>query len=145
MLKKILDVSKILEALRGGEPLAEGCASSGVRLKIVLGDKVIAHLSYDEDEKQFHLEYTSNFDSRTMPSFHTKISQRHTVEVNTVYKSPVLWHDFARRVPSPKRPDYKPELERAGLTGQEPVLEIIGKLSKTSAADPWTLEIDEAA
>ena len=145
MLKKILDVSKILEALRGGEKLEEGCASSGVRLKIILRGQVIAYLSYDEGGKQFHLEYTPNFDPNTMTSFHTKISQSHTVVPNKIYKSPVLWHDFARRVPSPKRPDYKPELERAGLTGQEPVLEIIGKLSKTSAANPWTLEIDKAA
>ena len=145
MIKKKWTVHNVLEALRGGQSVSSECVASGVRLKVVTRGKTIAYLSYDEGEGQFHLQYTSAFDSSQMPSFHTKISQSHTVEPGKIYKSPVLWHDFARRVPSPKRADYKPELKRAGLTGQEPVLELIGKLSKISASDPWTLEIDDAA
>ena len=72
-------------------------------------------------------------------------SERHKVEPGKTYTSGVLWYAFAARIPSPKRPDYSEALERAGLTGDEPVLELIGKMSRISISRSWMLEIDEAA
>ena len=44
-----------------------------------------------------------------------------------------------------ERPDYPEALERAKLTGEEPVLELIGKVSRMSMSRSWIVEIDEAA
>ena len=114
-------------------------------LKIVNKGKTIAYLSTEEDGKIFTLCYTKDFIGSGVLPFNLKPSERHKVEIGKVYKSSVLWYAFAARVPNPSRRDFQEELERAGLTGNEPVLELIGKMARSSISRSWVVEIKEAA
>ena len=66
-------------------------------------------------------------------------------EIGKIYKSEVLWYAFAARVPNPSRSDFQAALDRAGLKGDEPVLELIGKLSPISISRSWSIHINEVA
>ena len=142
MLKKLFNV---LRKLKRNSKAKENERNDAVVLKIIKKGKTIAYLSTEDDGKVFTLTYTSEFPESGVPPFNMKLSDRGKIEARKIYKSDVLWYAFAARVPSPKRPDFWPAMKRAGLTGNEPVLEIIGKVSRTSISRSWILEIDEAA
>ena len=140
-----LEAENNLEKIKDGGKAEGDKRNDAVVLKIVKSGETIAHLSTENDGSVFTLVYTDKFPRSGVPPFNMKLSQRHQVEVGKVYKSEVLWWAFAARIPSPSRPDYPAALEREKLTGNEPVLEIIGKMSPVSMSRSWTLEIDEAA
>ena len=124
---------------RKGEPDKR---NDSIVLKIVIRDKTIAYLSSEENGNVFTLTYTNEFLNSGVPPFNMMASE--TPEIGIVYKSSVLWYAFAARVPNPSRPDFQRELKRANLTGDEPILEIIGKLSRLSISKSWSIELDAA-
>lgn len=142
MIKKIFDY---LENMREGGKVEADERNDAIVLKIVKREKTIAYLSTENDGKIFTLNYTDEFLKSGVPPFNMKLSEKHKIEIGITYKSPVLWYAFASRIPGPSRPDFKKALERAGLTGNEPVLELIGKMARTSISRSWIVEIDEAA
>ena len=111
--------------------------STKVRRLLIFPRKMMARF--------FTLCYTEDFVGSGVLPFNFKPSERHKVEIGAVYKSPFFWYAFAARVPNLSRPDFQEELERASLTGNEPVLELIGKMSRRSISRSWIVEIDEAA
>ena len=142
MLKKIRNILKIKD---GSTEADADKRNDSIVLKIINKDKTIAYLSTENDGNIYTLTYTDEFPKSGVPPFNMKLSERHKVEPGKIYKSDVLWYAFAARIPSPKRPDYPEALERAKLTGEEPVLELIGKMSRMSISRSWIIEIDEAA
>ena len=113
-----------------------------ITLEVVANNKVVALLSsetQDNGREVFTLQYTQDFENERMASFHMRLKDKPII--GEVYKSDVLWHAFARRVPNPKRPDFKEACVRAGLNGNEHVLELLGKMSSTSIANSWKLRI----
>ena len=94
-------------------------------------------------EMFFTLVYTDSYLTSGVPPFNMRFSE--TPEIGKTYKSEVLWYAFAARVPNPSRPDFQAALDRIGLKGDEPVLELIGKLSPISISRSWSIHIDEVA
>ena len=145
IMKFLKKPSEILEKIKDGAKAEEDCRNDAIVLKIVKKDETIAYLSTENAGKIFTLVYTDKFLESGVPPFNMKLSQRDQVEIGKTYKSDVLWYAFAARIPSPSRPDYPVALKRANLTGNEPILEIIGKMSPVSISRSWTLEIKKAA
>lgn len=133
----------ILESLKKGHRSEPDKRNDDIVLKIVAREKVIAYLSTENNGKIFTLTYTEDFNTSGVPPFNMRFSEK--PEIGRIYKSEVLWYPFAARIPSPSRPDFQAALDRAGLKGDEPVLEIIGKLSKISISRSWSIHIKEAA
>ena len=140
MLEKFLN---ILKNIKDGSKSEPDKRNDGIVLKIMAKGKTVAYLSTEDEGKVFTLLYTEDFNTVEVPPFDRKPSGK--VEVGKVYRSEILWYAFAARIPSPSRPDFKEALKRANLAGNEPVLEIIGKLSKRSISRSWSIHIDEAA
>ena len=140
MLEKILD---FLENIKRGKKSLPDYRNDSIVLKIVANNKVIAFLSTENSGKVFTLVYADHYLESGIPPLNLKPGEM--PELGKTYTSEILWYPFAARVPSPSRPDFESEMARAGLTGDEPVLEIIGRLSKTSISRSWTFEIDKAA
>ena len=128
----------------GGEAEADK-RNDTIILNIINKGKIIAYLTTEDNGKMFALTYTDEFLKSGVPPFHVKPSEKHKVEIGKTYRSPVLWYAFAARVPNSSRPDFAKALKREGLTGNESVLELIGKMSQVSISRSWSLEIDEAA
>ena len=135
--------TNILKDIKSGSKAEADKRNDDIVLKIVAKEKTIAYLSTEKNGKIFTLTYTKDFETAGVPPFNMKLSEK--PEIGKVYRSDVLWYAFAARVPNPSRPDFKEALERASLTGNEPVLEIIGKLSQRSISRSWSIHIDEAA
>lgn len=135
----------LLRKLRRGKELeASELALVSIVLNIKIESTIIAKLYYDKDSQNFCLQYTSEFEKFGLKPFHeNSMSPRYTVDTNKVYKSPTLWYAFASRIPNPDRSDYWEALKEAGLSGNEDVLEVIGKISNTSISKPWVFEVDE--
>ena len=131
-----------LESIISGRKGEPDKRNDGIVLKIVIRDKIIAYLSSEDNGNIFTLTYTDEFLNSGVPPFNMMASE--TPEIGKVYKSPILWYAFAARVPNPSRPDFRRELRRANLTGNEPILEIIGKLSRLSISKSWSIEVDAA-
>lgn len=136
------EICQRLENIIKGRKGESDKRNDSIKLKIEIGGKTIAYLSSENDGKVYTLKYTDNFKTAGVPPFNMKALQR--PEIGKVYKSEILWYAFAARVPNPSRPDFKKAMEEAGLTGNEPTLEIIGKLSKKSISKSWEIEIDAA-
>lgn len=116
--------------------------NDGIVLKIMTDKKIIAYLSSEDNGAMYTLSYTKDFLNSGIPPFNMKVSEN--PEVGKVYKSNILWSVFTERVPNPSRPDFNEALKYANLKGDEPILEIIGKLSKSSISTCWSFEIDAA-
>ena len=123
-------IRNILNDISTGSKAEADKRNDGIVLKIVAKGKTVAYLTTEEDGRIFVLTYTENFNITGILPFNMKHSEK--PEIGKEYRSEVLWYAFAARVPSPSRPDFHEALERAGLTGNEPVLEIIGKVSQRS-------------
>lgn len=136
-------INEILEAIKRGIKSLPDRRNDSIVLKIVADNKTIAYLSTESDGKLFTLVYTDHFFNSGIPPFNLKPDERPIA--GKTYTSEILWYPFAARVPSPSRPDFESEIANAGLTGNEPVLEILGKLSRTSISRSWTIEIEKAA
>ena len=140
MLEKF---KSILEHIKNGRMAESDKRNDSIVLKIMAREKVIAYLSSENNGEIFTLTYTEDFKTSGVPPFNMKFSE--TPEVGKTYKNEILWYPFAARIPSPSRPDFQEAIEKAGLTGDEPVLEIIGKLSRISISRSWSIHLDKAA
>ena len=136
-------MKKIIEDIRGGLPSTSDERNDNIVLAILAKKKPIAYLSTESDGEQFTLVYTEHFKKSGVPPFNMKCSDMDKVEIGKVYKSKVLWNEFAMRIPNPSRPDFDHAIKSRGLTGNESVLELIGKMSQVSISKPWTIEIAE--
>ena len=139
MIEKFLNLLKN----KDGSEVDSDKRNDAIVLKIINKDKTIAYLSTEDDGEMFTLVYTDDFLESGVPPFHIK--EKNRVEIGKTYRSRILWYAFAARVPNPSRSDFQEALQRAGLTGDEPVLELIGKMSRTSISRSWRIEIDQAA
>ncbi len=139
----ISKMKKIIEDIRGGLPSTPDERNDNIVLEILAKKKIIAYLSTENNGEQFTLRYTEHFKESGIPPFNMKYSDMDKVEIGKVYKSKVLWNEFAMRVPNPSRPDFDHAIKSRGLTGNESVLELIGKMSQVSISKPWTIEIAE--
>ena len=150
MFEKLLNLLKN----KDGSKADADKRNDAIVLKIINKDKTIARLSTEDDGKMFTLVYTDDFSGSGVPPFHTEekkdsdvppfhTKERNRVEIGKTYRSPILWYAFAARVPNPSRSDFKEALKRANLTGDEPVLELIGKMSRVSISRSWRIEIDQ--
>jgi hypothetical protein len=139
-------IKNILRKLIKGKSIKNEEPSFGsLVLNIKIDNLTIARLSYDEDSGEFCLIYTENFEKSGIKPFHqNKVSTSYGIKTDIVYKSSTLWYAFSSRIPNPDRDDYEEALKEAGLRGNEPTLEIIGKLSNTSISKPWTFELSES-
>ena len=133
----------ILEHIKNGCKAEPDKRNDNIVLKIIAKDKVIAELSTENNGETFTLVYKESFNTSGVPPFNMKFSEK--PEIGKVYKSDVLWYPFAARVPSPSRPDFQEAMTKAHLKGGEPVLEIIGKLSKISISRSWSIQLDKVA
>ena len=138
------EIRQRLENIIKGRKGESDKRNDSIKLKIEKGGKTIAYLSSENDGKVYTLKYTDNFKTAGVPPFNMKAKKKPEIEIGKVYKSEILWYAFAARVPNPSRPDFKKALEESGLSGNEPTLEIIGKLSKKSISRSWDIEIDAA-
>ena len=138
----IKNIRNAFDNVKNGLGSTSDKRNDAIVLKIMAKGETIAYLSTEDNGEIFTLTYTDKFPGSGVPPLNMGLSE--IPKIGKVYKSNALWPAFASRVPSPKRPDYLPALERAGLTGSEPILEIIGKLSKVSISRSWTLEIKAA-
>lgn len=140
MLNSILS---FFDDIRKGKKSQPDVRNDGIVLKIVANNQTVAYLSSEESGKVFTLVYTENFFNSGIPPFNLKPNER--PEAGKIYRSDILWYPFAARVPNPSRPDFQIEMKKAALNGGEPVLEVLGKLSKTSISRSWTIHFDQAA
>ena len=142
-MRNILKFFGILDDLKDGCKAEPDKRNDNIVLKVVASEKTIAYLSTEDQGKVFTLTYTDAFPTSGVPPFNMKLSERSKIEIGKTYRSEVLWYAFAARIPSPSRPDFQEALDRAGLKGNEPVLEIIGKLSQRSISRSWTIHIND--
>ncbi len=133
----------ILELIKNGHKAESDKRNDNIVLKIMTREKVIARLSTENNGKIFTLTYTEDFNTSGVPPFNMNFFEK--PEIGKVYKSEVLWYPFAARIPSPSRPDFQEAMDKAGLKGDEPVLEIIGKVSRISISRSWSIHFGTAA
>ena len=136
------EIYRGLESVISGRKGESDKRNDNIVLKIVKGGKTIAYLTSESDGKVFTLTYTEDFLTSGVPPFNMMASEK--PKIGKVYRSEILWYAFAARVPNPSRSDFQEALSQADLTGEEPILQIIGKLSKLSISKSWALEIDAA-
>jgi len=141
MLAVFKNAYAILEDIVKGKKTTPDKRNDLIVLKIVSNNKTIAFLTTDNGE--YTLVYTEDFLTSGIPPFNLRPTE--VPEPGKIYRSDILWYAFASRVPSPSRPDFESELANANLKGNEPTLEILGKISKVSISRSWTFQIREAA
>lgn len=136
--------SILKKMLKGKDVSNELVTSAEVTLLIKMNSDILARLFFDKESRDFCLIYTNKFLESGLSPFHESNSDNNKpIDINTVYKSKTLWYPFALRIPNPDRRDYDAAILEAGLTGNEPPLEIMGKVSNYSISKPWKFEVLE--
>ena len=107
-------------------------------LNIMIGNTHVATLFHDGSD--FCLVYKPEFLTSGLAPFNLEdLKPTERPIIDHCYRSKVLWHTFAERLPREDRPDTMALLKELGLSLDTDPLIILGKIGSVSISKPWRL------